>query len=200
MTETGFDIDRPRSPSMAAELLINAMTDTALLVLDAQGNIASWNRGAEEIFGWSAGDALGRSAAILYLRDGTDTRGFDRDLQSVRDNGRHETQGFRIRKDGSAFMARVTIAPIASPDLGEGGFAMITRDISEWISAEEAFRTREAHLRSILETVPDAMIVIDEEARIQSFSAAAERLFGYMPERSSARTSAPHAGALPRAA
>jgi len=63
---------------MAAELLLNAMTDTALLVLDAQGNIASWNRGAEEIFGWSAGDALGRSAAILYLRDGTDTRGFGR--------------------------------------------------------------------------------------------------------------------------
>ncbi len=167
---------------MAAELLINAMTDTALLVLDAQGNIASWNRGAEEIFGWSAGDALGRSAAILYLRDGTDTRGFDRDLQSARDNGRHETQGFRIRKDGSAFMARVTIAPIASPDLGEGGFAMITRDISEWISAEEALRTREAHLRSILETVPDAMVVIDEEARIQSFSATAVRLFGYLPD------------------
>jgi len=45
---------------MAAELLVNAMTDTALLVLDAQGSIASWNRGAEEIFGWSAGDALGR--------------------------------------------------------------------------------------------------------------------------------------------
>jgi len=55
----------------------------------------------------------------------------------------------------------------------------VTRDITERVAAEEALKTREAHLRSILETVPDAMIVIDEQARIQFFSAAAEQLFGY---------------------
>jgi two-component system sensor kinase FixL len=55
----------------------------------------------------------------------------------------------------------------------------VSRDITEHRAAEDALRAREAHLRSILETVPDAMVVIDEAGRIQSFSAAAERLFGY---------------------
>src|SRR3712207_4449049 len=79
-------------------------------------------------------------------------------------------------------MARVTVTPVTSADTASGGFAMVTRDITEWITAEEALRAREAHLRSILETVPDAMVVIDEQALIQSFSAAAERLFGYRPD------------------
>jgi two-component system sensor kinase FixL len=104
------------------------------------------------------------------------------ELQAVRTNGRYEAQGTRSRKDGSSFVARITVTPISSRDTKDGGFAMITRDITEWITAEEALRAREAHLRSILETVPDAMVVIDEQARIQSFSATAVRLFGYQPE------------------
>lgn len=182
MTDTGFDAERPRSPGMAAELLIHAMTDTALLLLDARGNIASWNRGAEEILGWSVSDVLGRPAAILYLPEGHEAGSFDRDLQLARTDGRHEVQGLCARKGEPAFMARMTIAPIAGHGTEEAGFALIIRDITEWITAEEALRTREAHLRSILETVPDAMVVIDEEARIQSFSATAVRLFGYPPE------------------
>jgi two-component system sensor kinase FixL len=61
------------------------------------------------------------------------------------------------------------------------GFAKAMRDVTERVAAEAALRAREAHLRSILETVPDAMIVIDDAARIQSFSATAERQFGYEP-------------------
>uniref|UniRef100_UPI0013DBD909 PAS domain S-box protein n=1 Tax=Stenotrophomonas maltophilia TaxID=40324 RepID=UPI0013DBD909 len=61
------------------------------------------------------------------------------------------------------------------------GYACLARDVTERIAAEEALKAREAHLSSILATVPDAMIVIDEQARIQSFSRAAERLFGYEP-------------------
>jgi two-component system sensor kinase FixL len=87
-----------------------------------------------------------------------------------------------VRKDGSAFVARITMTPIAVKGAEESGFAMITRDITEWIPAEGALKTREADLRSILETVPDAMVVIDEQARIQSFSATAVRLFGYQPD------------------
>jgi two-component system sensor kinase FixL len=159
---------------------MDAVMDTAFIVLDSSGNIATWSRGAEHIHGWSSEEALGRSAAILYMPDnGSDM--MRRDLQSAREAGHHEAQGLRVRKDGSAFMARVTITPLAGSDVG-GGVAMITRDITEWLMAEEAVKTREAHLRSILETVPDAMVVIDEQARIQSFSATAVRLFDYQPD------------------
>jgi two-component system sensor kinase FixL len=79
-------------------------------------------------------------------------------------------------------MANVTVTPLRDATGQIRGFAKVTRDITERIAAEEALRAREAHLRSILETVPDAMVVIDEQALIQSFSAAAERLFGYGPD------------------
>jgi two-component system sensor kinase FixL len=180
VSETGSKADQPSTHDRTAELLINAVTDTAFIVLNSNGNIASWSPGAEHIHGWSSEEVLARSASILYMPDdGSDA--LRQDLRSARDSGRHVAQGFRMRKDGSAFAARITLAPIAAEGVGSG-FAMITRDITEWVTAEEALKTREAHLRSILETVPDAMVVIDEQARIQSFSATAVRLFGYQPD------------------
>src|SRR3546814_5926954 len=67
-----------------------------------------------------------------------------------------------------------------SSDLGTvRGFAIVVRDITDQRAAESALRNSESHLRSILSTVPDAMIVIDERGTMLSFSAAAARLFGY---------------------
>ncbi|WP_114947699.1 PAS domain-containing sensor histidine kinase [Microvirga calopogonii] len=164
-----------------AERLIDTVTDTAFILLDADGAVSSWSRGAELILGWSADEVIGRSADILYPPDhGQDA--FHHDLQSLRKTGHLQAQGLRVRKSGSTFMAQVTMTRIDSQDGGPAGIAIIARDVTEWIMAEEALRTREAHLRSILETVPDAMVVIDEEARIQSFSATAVRLFGFKPD------------------
>jgi two-component system sensor kinase FixL len=93
----------------------------------------------------------------------------------------HEEVGPRRRRDGSSFAASVTITPLRDEAGTVRGFAKAMRDVTERVAAEAALRAREAHLRSILETVPDAMIVIDDAARIQSFSATAERQFGYEP-------------------
>ena len=164
-----------------AERLIDTVTDTAFILLDAEGNVRSWSRGAEHIHGWSADEAIGQPASILYRPDdGQDA--FRRDLRSTRETGHLQVHGPRVRKGGSTFMAQVAMTLIESPDGGPAGIAMVTRDVTDWVMAEEALRTREAHLRSILETVPDAMVVIDEEARIQSFSATAVRLFGFEPD------------------
>jgi two-component system, LuxR family, sensor kinase FixL len=182
LTHTTPLTDPPRSRDISADLLINAVTDIALIVLDPHGTIASWNKGAEVIYGWSSDEVLGKPASILYEPESGSQDRMLQELQAVRTNGRYEAQGPRSRKDGSSFVARITVTPISSRDTEDNGFAMITRDITEWITAEEALRAREAHLRSILETVPDAMVVIDEQARIQSFSATAVRLFGYQPE------------------
>ncbi len=173
--------EQPSFEGLTAEQLIDAVTDTAFLVLNPEGRIARWSRGAEQIYGWSVEEALGLTASILYPAEmGSDER-LRQELQAVQDGGRFETQGLWMRKDGSSFMAQVAITPISGREGERSGFAMVTRDITEWFAAEQALRTREAHLRSILETVPDAMVVIDEQARIQSFSATAVRLFGYEP-------------------
>ncbi|MBM6583604.1 PAS domain S-box protein [Microvirga sp. BT689] len=182
MTHTAPPADLPPLINATAELLVDAVADIALVVLDPHGIIASWNKGAELIYGWSRKEVIGKPASLLYAPDVVPNDRLPQELKSVREKGRYETQGIRSRKDGSTFTARVTITPVAGSGADNSGFAMITRDITEWITAEEALRTREAHLRSILETVPDAMVVIDEQALIQSFSATAVRLFGYQPD------------------
>jgi two-component system sensor kinase FixL len=161
------------------QLLVDAVTDYAICMLDTEGRIVSWNTGAEHISGWSKDEIRGRHFSIFYTSEDFDSNKAERELAIARETGRFEEQGVRIRKDGSRFIAHVSTTPLKN-EAGELlGYAKISRDISERVAAEEALKTREAHLRSILETVPDAMIVIDEQAHIQFFSAAAERLFGY---------------------
>ncbi|WP_414474146.1 PAS domain S-box protein [Microvirga sp. M2] len=148
-------------------------------MLDTEGRVISWNTGAEHICGWSRDEILGRHLSIFHTPEDLATGKAALTLEIARDKGRFEEQGLRLRKDGSSFIAHVSLTPLKN-EAGELlGYAKVTRDITERVAAEEALKTREAHLRSILETVPDAMIVIDEQARIQFFSAAAERLFGY---------------------
>jgi two-component system sensor kinase FixL len=182
LTHTALPAEQTSLNNATAELLVDAVADIALVVLDSRGIIGSWNKGAQLIYGWSREEVIGKPISLLYAPEVVPNDRLLQELKSVRQKGHYEAQGIRSRKDGSTFTARVTIAPVAGSGAQSGGFAMITRDITEWITAEEALRAREAHLRSILETVPDAMVVIDEQALIQSFSATAVRLFGYQPD------------------
>jgi two-component system sensor kinase FixL len=172
----------PHSPphqDVSFALLVDAVTDYAICMLDTEGRIISWNTGAEQIGGWRRDEILGRHFSIFHPTDALASGRTEKELEIARETGRFEEQGVRLRKDGTSFIAHVSLTPLKSESGELLGYAQVTRDITERVAAEEALRTREAHLRSILETVPDAMIVIDEQARIQFFSAAAERLFGY---------------------
>lgn len=174
--ETGATDDARRN---AAEMLVDAVTDIGLLVLDRHGRITSWNKGAEQISGWKSEEILGLHFSVFQPPEElSGEAGSDR-LALADRLGRHHEQGLRLRRDGSLYMADITLTPLRGISGAMRGFALVFRDISELLASENALRTREAHLRSILETIPDAMIVIDEEARIQSFSPAAERQFGY---------------------
>lgn len=159
-------------------LLVDAVTDYAICMLDNDGRIISWNTGAEHISGWRKGEILGRHFSVFHPPQDSGGKA-DRELEIARETGRFEAQVTRMRKDGTSFVAHVSTTPLWSEAGQLRGYAKVTRDITERVTAEEALKTREAHLRSILETVPDAMIVIDEQALIQFFSAAAERLFDY---------------------
>lgn len=162
-------------------LLLGAITDIGIFVLDTEGRVASWNPGAERIVGWRAAEILGRHFSVFYTPEDVAAGKPARELALVQETGRFQEEGLRVRKDGTRFMAQVTITPLKDAAGSLLGYAKVTRDISERAAADEALKAREAHLLSILETVPDAMIVIDEQGRIHSFSKAAERLFGYTP-------------------
>jgi two-component system sensor kinase FixL len=174
---SSFDDDDARSRLAA----IVESSDDAIVGKTLDGIVTDWNRGAEAIFGFRADEIIGRPIALIVpperRQESADI------LDRIRDGQRidhFETQ--RCRKDGAVIDVSVTISPVYDSKGRLRGASKVARDITESKRAAIALAEREAHLRSVLETVPDAMVVIDRDGIMQSFSAAAVRLFGYSPE------------------
>lgn len=161
------------------ELLIDGATNFAIYMLDPEGRVVIWNLGAERIKGWREAEILGRSSAIFYPPDEIAAGKPGADLARAKEEGRLEEESWRVRKDGTEFLASVTITSLSDEFGRHIGFAKVIRDVTEQRAAEGVIEAREGQLRSILATVPDAMVVIDDAGVITSFSAAAERLFGW---------------------
>ncbi len=160
-------------------LLIDGAQDYAIYMLDRHGNVTIWNEGAQRLKGWAAAEIIGKSADLFYPDDAI-AAGKPASIRAeAAARGKIETDDWRVRKDGSEFLAHIAITALKNPDGTVRSFAIIVHDITDQRAAESALRNSEAHLRSILSTVPDAMIVIDERGKMLSFSDAAERLFGY---------------------
>lgn len=160
-------------------LLIDGAQDYAIYMLDPGGKVTIWNAGAQRLKGWTAAEMVGQPNALFYPADAVAAGKPQAFLAQAAAQGRVEVDDWRVRKDGSEFLAHVVITALKNPDGTVRGFATVVHDITDQRAAESALRNSEAHLHSILSTVPDAMIVIDERGLIVSFSDAAERLFGY---------------------
>jgi two-component system sensor kinase FixL len=166
-----------------ADSLYRAIVDTAvdaIVTIDRNGAIRSVNHATERLFGYGAAELIGRNVNILmpepYAGD------HDRYLANYLRTGQKKIIGIGRevvgrRKDRSVFPMDLSVGE--ARDGGEPIFVGIIRDITDRKAAELAQRESELRLRSILDTVPDAIIVIDTNGVIQSFSPAAERLFGY---------------------
>jgi two-component system sensor kinase FixL len=160
-------------------LLIDGAQGYAIYMLDPEGNVTIWNKGAERLKGWTESEVIGRHCSMFYPADAITAGKPGNDLEQARVAGKLEEEDWRLRKDGSEFLAHVTITPLYGEDGILRGFGKVVSDVTDQRAAERELSGNAAHLRSILSTVPDAMVVIDEAGRIMSFSAAAERLFGY---------------------
>lgn len=160
-------------------LLIDGAQGHAIYMLDTTGHVTIWNTGAERLKGWSETEILGKHTSLFYPPDARATGKPEADLARARAEGRFEEEDWRLRKDGREFLAAISITALID-EAGElRGFAKVVSDITDKRASENTIRARETHLSSILSTVPDAMVVIDEHGVILSFSAAAEALFGY---------------------
>lgn len=181
MPPQAADVIARRNAAMAEELglLIDGATNYAIYMLDPEGRVTIWNRGAERIKGWSEAEIVGRSATLFYPPSDVKAGKPQEDLDRASALGRIDEESWRIRKDGSEFLASVTITALRDETGALRGFGKVIRDITDEKAAEAAVARRESHLRSILATVPDAMIVMNEQGIVSSFSAAAEILFGH---------------------
>jgi len=164
--------------AMARLAAIVASSDDAIVAKTVEGIVTDWNQAAEEIFGYGAAEMIGKPISIL-LPPGLEQ---EEDAILARIRAGERLDHFitrRRRKDGAIIDVSVTISPIYDRDGALIGASKVARDITARRQAQLALQEREAHLESVLATVPDAMIVIDTRGIMQSFSATAEKLFGY---------------------
>ncbi len=175
-----LDIGKRRAESQSKSRLaaIIANSDDAIVAMTLDGTVTDWNAAAERIFGYSASEMIGSLIdRILPPGKEEEEREFLTRIARAERVEHFETQ--RQCKDGRVIDVSVTISPLADEQGGIVGASKIARDITAARASQQALLEREAHLQSVLDTVPDAMIVIDTHGLIQSFSAAAERTFGY---------------------
>jgi PAS domain S-box-containing protein len=138
--------DRKRGEDILREseerfrLLVSSVADYAIFLLTPDGTVASWNLGAERLKGYRPDEIIGHHFSRFYTdedrRDGVPDKGLARALSE----GRHETEGWRVRRDGSRFWANVVITALHSADGTHRGFAKVTRDLTDRKRAEDALR------------------------------------------------------------
>ncbi|RVQ69599.1 PAS domain-containing sensor histidine kinase [Croceicoccus ponticola] len=173
---------RARVLSEELSLFIDIADNFALSMLDDAGKVTIWNSGAEQLSGWTEAEMVGKTFDMMFEASDRDHGLPERQLALARENGVFRDRCWRVRKDGTRFLADVTITRIAGDDQLPSGFGQIVRDVTKEDIQSQSLEASAVLLRSILDTVPDAMIVIDEVGIMLSFSKAAEKLFGYSHE------------------
>jgi PAS domain S-box-containing protein len=121
-------------------LLVNAVQDYAIFMLDVQGHVSSWNSGAERINGYGVTEIIGKHFSIFYPQEDVRSGKPQRELEIAAREGRLEDEGWRIRKDGSRFWANVIISALRDEAGRLVGFGKVTRDFTERIRTNDALR------------------------------------------------------------
>ena len=174
----------PYVPSDQARFWLGALTESAdagFVGTDLRGVIITWNPGAERIFGYPPAEILGRPISALIPPDKgpEEASGLAR-IRAGETSVRLETE--RLRKGGRRMPVSLTMSLVLNEQGEAIGVSVIVRDMQRMFLINAEHLRREAVLRSILDTVHEALILIGEDGLIRSFSATAERLFGYAPE------------------
>jgi PAS domain S-box-containing protein len=112
-------------------LLVEAVEDYAIFMLDPDGRVVSWNAGAERIKGYAAHEIIGKHFSVFYPEDARRKKWPEQELALAREHGRFEDEGPRLRKDGTTFWANVVIAAVSERDGTLRGFAKVTRDLTD---------------------------------------------------------------------
>ncbi|KQY27487.1 hypothetical protein ASD38_19180 [Caulobacter sp. Root487D2Y] len=160
-------------------LLIEAVKDYAIYLLDADGRVATWNTGAQLFKGYAADEIIGRHFSTFYTEEDRQAGLPERALRTAAEEGRFECEGWRVRKDGTRFWTHVVIDPVI--DGGElVGYAKITRDVSDRRIADQALYESEQRFRLLVQGVRDyAIYMLDPDGNVTNWNVGAQAIKGY---------------------
>jgi PAS domain S-box-containing protein len=161
-------IDSLRASEERFRLLVDGVRDYAIFMLDANGLVSSWNTGAERIKGWTADEIIGQPYEMFFTAEDRAAKVPHTLLARAALDGTHETEGWRVRKNGERFRANAYLAALRSSTGELYGYAKVTRDLTEKYQAQEL----EQHL-AIERAAREAAQAAEERLRrLQSISAA----------------------------
>jgi PAS domain S-box-containing protein len=162
--------------------LVEGVVDYAIYMLDPDGIITSWNAGAKRIKGYEAEEVVGQHFEMFYVPEDREAGMPARSLETARTKGKFEAEGWRIRKDGTRFLASVVIDALYE-DGQLVGFAEIIRDVAERVNGAEALKESERHFRLLVNGVTDyALYMLDPNGIVTNWNAGGQRIKGYSPE------------------
>jgi two-component system cell cycle sensor histidine kinase/response regulator CckA len=163
-------------------LMVEGVTDYAIFMLDPGGHVASWNRGAERIKGYKANEIIGKHFSVFYPPEDVASGKTERELKVAAAQGKCEDEGWRVRKDGSRFLANVVITALRDQEGKLQGFSKISRDVTERYEMERKIHQEREFVRSLVECFPDLIVVLDIEGRFKFVSERIKDILGVSPE------------------
>ena len=179
----GWSVQRDNSRRETAEealreserkyrMLVDGVKDYAILMLGPQGEIRSWNPGAERMTGCTWEEVAGQNFSRFFSADDVNLGRPREILRKAAESGQYEEQGMRVRKDGTRYQIRTTFTASRDPAGNLRGFSVISRDLTENKESETKYR-------GLLEAAPDAMVVVNQSGEIVLLNVQAEKQFGY---------------------
>lgn len=172
--------DKLRESEEHCRLLIDGVSDYAIFMLDPSGHIATWNEGAKRIKGYEATEIIGSHFSRFYPPEDLWSGKPENELRIASVKGSYQEEGWRLRKDGSRFMADVLITALKDETGKLRGFSKITRDISQRRRTEKLLQESEERHRKLFDNNPHPTWVYDRETlRFLAVNTAAVRKYGY---------------------
>lgn len=180
-TEQQALLRQEREQEQKFRLLVEGVTDYAIYMLDTDGMVMNWNSGAQRAKGYAADEIVGKHFSTFYSLQERMAYIPEKNLQTAFRTGRFEDEGWRYRKDGSAFWAHVVIDAILDDNGKLLGYAKITRDCTEQREMQRERRTQEEKFRLLVESVTDyAIYMLDTGGHVVNWNAGAQRAKGYV--------------------
>jgi PAS domain S-box-containing protein len=164
-------------------LLVDAVIDYAIFLLDPDGRVSSWNTGAQHLKGYTPGEIIGQTFSIFFTEEDRRLGRPEAILKSAQQEGRFESEGWRVRKDGTRFWALAVLDAVRDDTGRLVGFAKITRDMTKRHEAEQALRKSEQRFRLLVQGVTDyAIFMLDPAGIVVEWNTGAKRIKGYEAE------------------
>jgi PAS domain S-box-containing protein len=156
---------RLRQAEDRLRVLLDSVQDYAICMLDREGEIVSWNSGAERLFGYAADEITGRRFSCFYTVAEREDDVAAAHLAAALADGRFECEGLRVRRGGSAFDAHVLIMPMRGPDGALRGYSLVVRDVTERKRLEDDLRRRAEELAAANRAKEDFLATLSHELR-----------------------------------